>query len=188
MAQSLMQSAQTQTNAAKTGEDFTPKDPREFVPEESRDAVDRVVAAGMKLLYSAEMEDERQEAIQSPQPVAKKLADNITGLMLTLDQQSKGGIPQAALFPAAVMLLNEAGQMLIQAGQKVTQDDYNESMQILYVQIGKKLGATDDQLMTAAQEALAKKGGGEAPVDPAGAPAVPPAVPPAGAMPPQQGV
>ena len=51
--------------------------------------LDRIVAAGMRIMYSPEMADERDQAVQSQEPVAKKLADNVTGLLLTLDQQAK---------------------------------------------------------------------------------------------------
>ncbi len=192
----MMQRASARTAQANSGEaSFTPQDPKAHIPPEQVDAVDRVVAAGLKIMYSPQMADERQQALQSQDPIPKRLADNVTGLMLTLDQQSKGGIPEATIFPAAVILDNEAANMLVHAGQNVTQQDYNESLQILYVQLGKKLGVPDDQLMRGAQDALAKKDGGMppdeqladtgTPVPPQpGAPA-PAAVPPQGAVPPQ---
>ncbi len=143
----------------QTGTPFEARDPKPFVASEQHDAIDRCVAAGMKLLYSAEMADERQAALQSKEPVPKRLADNITGLMLVLDGHSKGGIPGPVLFPAAVMLVSEAATMLTKGGQQVTQDDYNEALQILYVQIGKKLGASDDELMHGATNALQRSPG-----------------------------
>lgn len=146
--------------APEGGAQFTPKDPKQFVPEEQHDAIDRVVAAGVKLMYAPEMADERMAAVQDQGPMPKRIADNITGLMLTLDQRAKGGIPQEVVFPAAVILTNEAANLLVHAGQTVTQNDYNEALQLEYVQIGKKLGASDDQLMQGAQDALAKQDGG----------------------------
>ncbi|MEO6363924.1 MAG: hypothetical protein ABIO71_11885 [Caldimonas sp.] len=175
------------------GEPFAARDPRQFVPADQHDAIDRTVAAGMKLMYSSEMADERQAAIKGQEPVPKRIADNVTGLMLTLDGHSKGGIPPAVIFPAAVMLASEAATLLSKAGQQVTQQDYSESLQILYVQLGKKLGASDDELMHGATNALQRSPGdtplggpdeppspmgGPEPVDPAAAPPVDPAVPP----------
>jgi hypothetical protein len=188
----VMERARTQ----RTGEAFQPKDPREFVPEEHHDAVDRVVAAGMKMMYSQQMADEREAALASQDAPGKTMAENVTGLLLTLDQKAKGGLPEVTIFPAGVLLINEAGQMLTNAGKVVTQDDYNESLQLLYVQLGKKLGLSDDQLMSEAQGALAKQAGGMPPEEQtAGAPpavapqpAAPVAAPPGGAMPPQGAV
>jgi hypothetical protein len=180
---SLMGQARQQVDAGNTGAAFTPKDPREFIPPEQHDAVERVFAAGMKLMYSPEMADERQAALQSQDPVPKRLADNITGLMLTLDQRAKGGMPIAAIFPAAVLLVNEAANMLVHGGVNVTQDDYNHSLQILYVQLGKKLNMSDDQLMQGAQDALAKTQGGMAPEDQTAATGAPVAPDPTAAGP-----
>lgn len=180
MATGLMGVAR-QEAPPSTGQPFQPRDPRQFVPSEQHDAIDRTVAAGMKMLYSSEMADERDAAIKGDEPIPKRLADNVTGLMLVLDGHSKGGIPGPVLFPAAVTLVSECATMLTKAGQTVTQDDYNEALQILYVQIGKKLGASDDELMHGATNAL-QRSPGDTPMGPgdptASAPAeMPPADP-----------
>lgn len=181
--------------APQEGPAFTPQDPRKFVPPEQHDAVEKVFVAGMKVMYSPQMADEREAALASPEPAPKVLADNVTGLLLTLDQQAKGGLPEQAIFPAGVLLVNEAATLLTTGGKQVTQEDYNGALQILYVQLGKKLGATDDQLMTAAQDALAKKQGGMPPEEQAqdtGAPVAPGKAPmtqsPGGGMAPPAGV
>lgn len=199
--QPLMAVARQHQAQADTGPSFTPKDPRQFTPPEQHDAVDRIVAAGVKIMFGPETAQERQQAVQSQEPVAKNIADNVTGLMLTLDQHAKptGGLPIAALFPAAVMLANEAANMLVHAGIKVTQDDYNHALQIIYVQLGAKLHLNGDQLMKGAQNALAKNGGDTGAGDdsqgdvtdaggaaPMAAPAGQTGMPPTGAVAPQQ--
>lgn len=130
-----------------------------FVPPETRDAVNRVVAAGMKLVYAPEAREKLMDEINRDTPVPQKLAEAVTGLMLLLDQKSNGGIPMAAIFPAAMTLLGEAAEILQTAGQAVTQTDYNEAAQMMFVLIGKKLGASDEQLMGAAEQAT--RGGEE---------------------------
>lgn len=152
----LMQQAQEQEPAAGT---FKKPDIGQFVPDGIKDAVARVIAAGHRILYGQEMAQEVQAAIDSPDPVPKKLADNTAGLLLTLDQQSQGGIPEAAIFPAGMELLGEAAEVLQAAGQTVTQEDYNEAARMLYVTLGQKLGLGEDQLMGAAQQAVG--GGGD---------------------------
>ena len=149
--------------SAPPAQRFNKPDVSGAVPPEMKDAVDRVVAAGMKVMYSPEMQQERQQAVQSQDPMPKKLAENVTGLMLTLDQRTKGGIPVQALFPAAMMLLSEAAELLTEAGQTVSDEDYKEAARMLFVLIGKKLGGTDEQIMQAAQQAL--PAGGEAPAE-----------------------
>lgn len=133
---------------------FKRPDMAQFVPAEAKDAVDRVVAAGHRMMYSPEMRDDLQAAVDSQEPVPQKLANNVAGLLLTLDKQARGGIPMAAIFPAAMELLGEAAEVLNAAGQAVTQEDYNEAARSLFVVLGRKLGASDEQMMGVAQQAM----------------------------------
>lgn len=185
----LMQQAAA---GAPKGKPFTPPDAAKIVQPQMKDAVDRIVAAGMKLMFSPVMKDERLQAVQSPDPIPKKLAENVTGLILTLDKQSKGGLPVEAIFPAAVMLLSEAAEVLKAAGQDVSEDDYLDAVRMLFVLLGKKMGGTDEQIMQAARQALppgaqddeAQEPG---PQDPQEA-AIPPQPQPQAAPMPQEGV
>lgn len=153
---SLLQKARERAPA------FKRPDIGQFVPEEAKDAVARVVAAGQKLMFSPAMRDELDAEVQRDTPPAQKMAEAVTGLVLVLDKQSKGGIPVPAIFPAAMELLGEAADVLIAAGQPVDQAAYNEAAQRLFVLLGRKMGATDEQLMGAAEQAI---GGGAPPED-----------------------
>lgn len=157
---SLMNAASA---GAPNGKPFTPADPAKIVAPQMKDTVDRIVAAGMKIMYSPQMKDEREQAVSGPDPIPKKLCDNVVGLTLTLDQQTKGGIPVEALFPAAMLLLTEAAQLLTQAGQDVSDEDYKDAARMIFVLMGKKLGGTDEQIMAAAQQAMPGGGEGGAP-------------------------
>lgn len=141
--------------------DFERPDIEAFIPEEAKDAVARVVAAGIKLMTSPQMRDDVQQEIQREAPMPQKLAEATTGLMLTLDKQSQGGIPVAAMFPAAMELLGEAAEVMVAAGQPVTQADYNEAAQMMFVMIGKRMGATEEQMMGAAEQAIGQGGAQE---------------------------
>lgn len=137
--------------ANQAGE-FTKPDVSPFVPPGMEDQVDRIVAAGMKLMYAPEMRDDVMDAVQSDEPTAKKLAENVTGLMLALDQKAEGGMPIEAIFPAAIGLMGEAAEVLQAAGQPVSQEDFNEGARMVFVMIGKQMGASDDDIMGAAQQ------------------------------------
>lgn len=156
MDSSLMDRAKAQNASGEDGggESFKKPDITQFVPPNLKDVVDRVVAAGVKVMYSPQMKEQVQQAIESQQPVPQKLAENVTGLLLTLDKQTPSGIPQEAIFPVGVELMGEAAEVLQTAGQDVTQGDFNDAMQMMYVLVGKKLGATDEQLMQGASQAL----------------------------------
>lgn len=147
-----------------------------FIPEEMRDAVERVTAAGMKMLYSPELRDQVMQDIERPGEVPQKLAESVVGLLLTLDSQAKGGgIPMEAMFPAAMELLGEAAEILSATGQQVTQADYNTAALQMSMLIIKKLApeASDEEIMQAHEQML---GGQQAPAEP-GAPSAPGAPP-----------
>lgn len=150
----LMQRAQQRTPKAAG---FKKPDPSTFIPKGSEDAVQRVVAAAMKTMYSPAMREELQNEISRDVPIPQKMAEGVVGLVLTLDKQTQGGIPQAAIFPAVLMLLGEAAELLTSAGQPVTQDDYNEAAQIAFVLVARKMGAKDEDIMAEMQ----KRAGGE---------------------------
>jgi hypothetical protein len=139
--------------AAKTAApSFKRPNVKAFIPKGQEDAVARVVAAGMKVMYSPEMREEVMAAVQADQPVGMKLGQNVAGLVLTLDQQAPNGIPVEALFPAAGGLLIESADTLQAAGIKVTQEDFDEGMRVALTILAKKMGATDEQIMQEAQK------------------------------------
>lgn len=132
---------------------FSRPDIKQFVPEGMQDTVDRISAAGQKIMYSPDMRDELMAEVQSEEAIPLKMAKSVVGLMLTLDQQTQGGIPEQALFPAGLELLGEAAEVLTQAGQQVTQEEYNEAARAMFVLMGQKLGISDDDMMGAAEKA-----------------------------------
>jgi hypothetical protein len=158
---------------------FKKPDIERFIPPEQKDAVDRVVAAGLKMMFSPELRQELMQAVQSEEPAPKVLAENITGLMLTLDQKSGGGgIPNGAIFPAAVKLLGEGAEVMVEAGKPVSQADYNDAALMMFALLGQKMGGTGEQILGVAAESMP---GQAAPADPNAPPdaAPQPGMPPA---------
>lgn len=173
----LMQRAQERTQAPEQGGQFKRPDTAQFVPPELHDAYARVIAAGQKLMYSPEMREELRAEIARDVPVPTKMAEAVTGLMLTMDQQSKGGIPVDVIFPCGLELLSEAADVLIAAGQPVTQEDWNEAARQMFVIMSRKFGAKDEEIMGAAEQALNGAGGqapGQQPMQQGGQPMPPP--------------
>lgn len=91
MPKPLMQAAKASAATKRNVPSFKRPNIAALVPPAMKDTVDRVVAAGMKLMYSPQMKQEVQQAIQSDKPVPQKLAESVTGLLLVLDQQASGG-------------------------------------------------------------------------------------------------
>jgi len=153
----LMQKAE----AAK--KPFTPPDLAPHIPPELKDDVDRITAAGMKLLYAPQMKEDVMAAIKSPEPPGIKLGQNVAGLMLILDQKAQGSMPVDAIFPAAMQLLVESANMLQAAGETVTDDDFRDAGLSLYATLFKKMGASDEEIMSVAQGGQAPPEAPEAP-------------------------
>ena len=61
---------------------------QQFTPPELRDAVERIIAAGAEADVFARARGELHQAVEADAPVDQKLADNVVGLMLTLDQKA----------------------------------------------------------------------------------------------------
>lgn len=163
-----MEQARAQRGGQEAGGGKLQKpDWRSVTPPELMDVVERVVAAGVKFMYAPEMRQELQQAVEADVAVDQKLADSVVGLTLALDQQSQGGIPVAALFPAGLALLSEAAEVLQAAGQQVTQEDFNNAALRMYVVMGKKLGGSDEQIMQGAQQAMGGQGAAAPPGGPA---------------------
>lgn len=120
----------------------------------TQDVVERVTAAAMKIMYSPAMRDTVKQQLQSQDPVPKKLADNATGLLLMMDKRSDGGIPPAALMPAGLNIMVAEAEALEAAGQSVSQDDFSVGSMMLFANIGKKLGGTDQDLMQIAAKGI----------------------------------
>lgn len=169
-----------------SGEPFKKPDISSVIPPEFKDVVDRIVAAGMKIMYAPASRDDLMKAVQSPDPLPKTLAMNITGLMLTIDQKAgKSGIPPQAIGPASMELLGDACELMSQS-KPVSMDDYKAAAQMMFVMIGKKLGASDADIMDAANKALPpdqQEAGGAPPDGPGADASQPPAVPPGAAAP-----
>lgn len=137
----LMQAAKGKAPA------FKRPDLSAFIPAGQEDAVARLVAAGMKVMYSPDMKDEVMAAVQSDQPPGQKLGENAAGIMLTLMEQAQGKVPPEAIFPAAAELMSECAEMLVAAGHPVSQEDWKDGFFMLIGILGRKLGGTDEQIM-----------------------------------------
>ena len=157
---SLFQRATAEPQGAEPEAGFKKHNIDQFIPPELKDIVDRVVAAGMKVMYSDDMKEDILDEIKRDVPPAQKMAEATVGMVLMLDQRSKG-IPMAALFPVAMKLLDESAEILVAAGQPVTQEDYSDAARRVFVLMGQKLGATPDQIMEGAGSGVPPEEPGE---------------------------
>lgn len=98
----------------------------------SDEVVARVVEAGRTILYDEKGFQAVMQQLQSADDPAAVLADVVYTLMVTLDEKSGATIPEDALIPAAVVLLEELAQLANDAGvMQVDEDTVARAMQEL---------------------------------------------------------
>lgn len=96
------------------------------------DAYDRVVTAGMKMLYSPENAQMMQEIIGNDElPVANKLGEGIANLLVMMDNTGNGTIPKEIMVPAGVALMFEAADYLFEIGVEITENDLGQALELL---------------------------------------------------------
>jgi hypothetical protein len=152
-----------------------------------QDAYNRVVTAGIKILYDKSTHDGIVNMLRSGDP-ADALAKTVSTIMVQLDEKSGGKIPETVILPAAAELLDETAKLATAA--KIFQADQKTlavAMQKLVADLGEKYGVNPDQIKSLLQSVppdqlqsivaeQSQYGGGQA----QGAPA-PAAAPPQGA-------
>lgn len=110
MAEGIIQSEM----ARPEGQDLTVDSVRQNinVPPELQNAYDRVVIAGLKVMFNKESHRMMLEELKQPGPVSDRLGTGIAGLMLILIKQSNGTLPPQVVIPAGMELMMQAVEFL----------------------------------------------------------------------------
>lgn len=124
------------------------------LPPELQNAYERVVAAGMKVLFSKQTHQYMLDQLQAPGANAEKLGQGIAKVMVFLFNESNGTMPQEVIVPAAMLLVLKAADFVNQSGKgKITDAEIGQAMEILVDSLFEGFGADRSQLDAAmAQE------------------------------------
>jgi hypothetical protein len=96
------------------------------------EAYDRVVTAGMTMLYSEENSDMMQKILMDDEiPVPNKLGEGVANLMVMMDNQGNGSIPKEIIVPAGINLMFEAADYMHEVGIEVTEADLGAALELL---------------------------------------------------------
>lgn len=103
------------------------------MPEKDKEDFEKVVLAGMKLMYNEKTFAIFQRGLtRTDRPVPQRLAAESAGLMKMLYDQSKPEMPKHIIAPAAAMLLMEMGKFMTEAGiEQVTSNQVMEASELL---------------------------------------------------------
>lgn len=111
------------------------------------DAYDRVVTAGMKMMYAPEAAEMIQKLIMDDEvPVANKLGEGVANLVVMMDNQGNGTMPKEILVPVGVTLLFEAADYLYEVGVDFTEDDLGKALELMINGIFIGYGIDPDQI------------------------------------------
>lgn len=118
------------------------------MPPELQEAYERVVIAGMKVMFSKESHQIMLKEIQGEGEVSEKLGRGIAGLMLMLFKESNETMPPQVIIPAGVELLVQAADFVRKTGiDEVTNEDIGNGIEIFISTILDKFGADSKQIM-----------------------------------------
>ena len=124
-------------------------------------AYDRVLTAGMKMLYSPEAAEMVTNLVMDDQvPIPNKLGEGIGNLLIMMDNQGNGTIPKEVIVPVGVTLMFEAADYLFEVGVEVTEDDLGKALELLLTTIMTGYGI-DTAKMDAIIDDMGKKLGFE---------------------------
>lgn len=139
---------ETAEGEAPEGRKITPQAARASmaVPPEKQAAYAKVVAAGKKILYSPEMDSEIAELLSGEGDMGEKLGMGAFALVTLLLSKSNGTVPPDLLIPAGCELVADAGAMLEEQGQKVTDKDIARGATVYVQRVMKQTGIDESQL------------------------------------------
>jgi hypothetical protein len=111
------------------------------MPPELQEAYERVVIAGMKVMFSKESHKLMLDELQKEGPMGQKLGTGIAGLMLLLVKESNGTLPPEVIVPAGINLLTRAADFIRKSKiEKITNGDIGEAMEVFISTILEKFG------------------------------------------------
>ena len=93
--------------------------------------LERIIAAGMKVMFSPETHKMMIEQMNGQGPVEQRLGMGIVALLSILWQESKGALPPQLLIPAGMVLLAHAADFMTKSGQQVTPEQQGAAHEIM---------------------------------------------------------
>lgn len=129
--------------------------------EKEQNIIGRVIYAGMKLLFTPEMNAKVVEGIKRQDEgmdISDKLGIGVGHTLVIMYTESKGTMPLGAMFPAGYVLLAKMYEFVDQTGlAEVTDEDFGESMQMMNAVIEKTFNPKyNGDLVEQGKEAVAQ--------------------------------
>lgn len=132
------------------------------VPPELKSAYERIVLAGMKVMFDKNTHEMAMQALQGDGPIEQRLAKGISDLMTILWKQSNGSMPPQLIVPAAIELMLEAADFINESGsEQINEQQLGEAMRLTVGATLQRFGVNEQN--RGAIEAEARKQEGQKP-------------------------
>jgi hypothetical protein len=119
------------------------------VPEELQEAYERVVLAGLKVLFSEETSSLVMQQLEGSGPIDQRIGKGVAGLLLLLFKESNESLPAEVLIPAGIKLTVEAADFVTKAtDEQVSQDQLGKAIETMIEEVLKKFGTSVEKLFT----------------------------------------
>jgi hypothetical protein len=122
------------------------------VPPQLQQAYDKVVAAGMQLMFGKQTREQVQQILAQEGKPEKKLAESILGLMLIMFKESNQSMPPEVMIPAGLELMAHAVDFLQKSGEEVGDEVFAEAAAEFIEQMLKKFGSSIDEVLKMASQ------------------------------------
>lgn len=119
------------------------------LPANLKEPFERTVLAGMKVMYSDQMQDMIDKEFSGDKPMFQKLGESIAGLMGLLASNAKG-MPPEVVVPAGIELMHEAAAFIRESNRgDPTPDDLKRAAQYFVVLIMQSHGQSKEAITQA---------------------------------------
>lgn len=118
------------------------------IPPELKSAFQRLVAAGLKVMYSEETHQDVMNMLPKDGTPAENLGHGIARLVSLLFQQSNQTAPPQLLIPLGLYLLTDAAEFVQQSGDMdISDQEVGDATIVMITDIFKMAGGSPDQVM-----------------------------------------
>lgn len=118
--------------------------------------LDRMVLAGLKVMFSKQSHPMMMEVMNGPDPVPYKLSQGVCGLLGLLMRESKNSLPPNLLVPAGMILMAHAAEFLRKSGTKVSDKDIGDGIQMMTDTLLHSAGMNGDKVAAAGAKGMGK--------------------------------
>lgn len=112
-----------------------------------QDAYERIIIAGMKLLYSQQTRSMLESELNRKDPVSDVVAEAVAGVIKIMEDRTQNQLPKAAILPAATYLMLDLMKFMQQSGRAdPTDKDVQAASQKLTQVLMAEYKLMDDQI------------------------------------------